>query len=209
MGTDNHDSPTEEFRCLRFAESPEVRSVNCIVWLHGIGERGSDLALVANFGLPAALKESRLSVNADVLCPQLEAGLSWSPDRLVGLLSQLKTEYRAVALVGFSLGAVGVCELIARRGPQTNVHVALAPRTATRVTAAQTGTRLLIFSGEHDPWPESTDFLNEIRLASGVAEMATLPGEGHFISESALVHPKFVEAMALLGITFIWSSNEA
>lgn len=171
-----------------------------IIWLHGIGERGTDLNLVLKYGLPAALAEDRLKTNATVICPQLEADLEWEPRRVAALMSYARTTYSRTALIGFSLGALGVCELLAELGPQSDQHVAIAPRTRRMPFASQLGTRLLSISGEQDPWPSSAAYLQGLRALGAVAEEVILPNEGHFISESALWHSATQASMQRIGI---------
>lgn len=209
MTTDLSASPPENFRLRQFSQGHGTSSTRCMVWLHGSGERGTDLSLVSRYGLPAALTEERLTVSADVICPQLETELPWPPDRLAKLLAGLRERYESLALVGFSLGAVGVCELLARLGPQANVHVAIAPSGHVPVVANQRTTRLLAISGEDDPWLEGAEFLSAVRVKGGEADSAVMHGEGHYISESALAHPTLVAALASIGITFAWRPNEA
>lgn len=117
----------ENFRLLHFPQAAGAKPARCIVWLHGIGERGDDLSLVSRYGLPAALKDGRLTVNADVICPQLEAGRAWSAERLAHLMAGLGKQYEASALLGYSLGADGVCQLLAQLGSQAGIHIAIAP----------------------------------------------------------------------------------
>jgi predicted esterase len=196
--------PPENFRLLTFPQKPCLKSARCMVWLHGIGERGDDLSLVAKYGLPAALKEGRLTVNADVICPQLEAGLTWPAERLASLLGELRKQYEVSALLGYSLGADGVCELLAQLGSQASIHIAIAPAAVVPIVASQAATKFLAISGEDDPWLDADAFLLAVRASGGEADRAVMQGEGHYISESALTHPKFVAALASIGIVFTW-----
>jgi predicted esterase len=197
-----------EFRCLEFRQETGFRGKNAVVWLHGIGERGHELPLVAKYGLPAALLEGRVTADADVICPQLEADMEWEPSRTKELLSGLSAEYSALALIGFSLGGLGVCELLAQYGPRADVHVAIAAQTRRRVTASQTNSNFLSVSGEHDPWHAMAQYIREFQTLGGLGEQVVLPNEGHFISETALKHPKFVSALLSIGISFSWNPKE-
>ncbi|NHQ87353.1 hypothetical protein HA050_14650 [Iodobacter sp. HSC-16F04] len=194
--------PPEDFRLLIFPQKPGAKPARCIVWLHGIGERGDDLSLVSRYGLPAALKEGRLTVNADVICPQLEAGRAWSAERLAHLMAGLGKQYEASALLGYSLGADGVCQLLAQLGSQAGIHIAIAPGASVPIVASQAATRFLVISGEDDPWLDAEAFLQAVRASGGEADSAVMQGEGHFISESALTHPKLVTALASVGIAW-------
>ncbi|AMC36493.1 hypothetical protein [Janthinobacterium sp. B9-8] len=194
--------PSEDFRLLHFSQAAGVKLARCIVWLHGMGERGGDLSLVSKYGLPAALKEGRLTVNADVICPQLEAGLTWSAERIARLMAELRKQYEVSVLLGYSLGADGVCELLAHFGSQASIHIAIAPSASAPIVASQAATRFLVISGEYDPWLDENDFLLAVQASGGEADSAVMQGEGHYISESALVHPKLVTALASIGIAW-------
>ncbi len=195
------------FRCLEFKPESVPRRRNAIVWLHGIGERGNDLPSVAKYGLPAALSQGRVVSDADVICPQLEADLEWDPGRVSELAWSLAKHYETMVVVGFSLGGLGVCELLARCGPVANLHVALAAQTPSEVTAAQAGTQFLSLCGEHDQWPPMAQFVRELRSRGAAPEHAMIPHAGHYISETALQHPMLTHALAGLGIALKWQGN--
>jgi predicted esterase len=187
-----------DFPCLQFGPDDHSRPV--VLWLHGVGERGDDLSLVTMYGLPAALVGRRVITNATVVCPQLESNAEWQPARVHGLLSELKSRYRCATIVGFSLGGLGVCEVLSEYGAVADLHIAIAGRARDLPRANQRDVRFLAISGELDPWPQMPAFVKSVRTLNGEAEEVILAGQGHFISESAFHHPRFQELAASIDL---------
>jgi predicted esterase len=196
---------TGDFECLQFGPDDYARPV--VVWLHGIGERGNDLDLVTRYGLPAALVEHRVTTNASVVCPQLETDAEWQPARVQGLLSELKTRFRCVTLVGFSLGGQGVCDVLSEYGAVADLHVAIAGRARALPRVDQRNVRFLAISGELDPWPQVQAFVECVCTLNGEAQEVILAGQGHFISESGFQHPRFQELAAGIGLQLSISAH--
>lgn len=82
-----------------------------LVFLHGSGERGTDLEAVKMHG-PPKLAARGAAWPVVLVSPQLEAGSSWNPDDLHALVTQLKARMRIdpqrVLATGLSLGGMGV-----------------------------------------------------------------------------------------------------
>jgi predicted esterase len=188
----------QDFPCLQFG--PDDLSRPVVVWLHGIGERGDDLTMVTRYGLPAALIDHRVTTNATVVCPQLESHAEWQPARVLGLLSELKARFRCVAVVGFSLGGQGVCDVLGEYGAVADLHIVIAGRARELPRVDQRDVRFLAISGELDPWPQVQAFVEGVCTLNGEAEEVILAGQGHFISESAFLHPRFQELAAHFGL---------
>jgi predicted peptidase len=83
-----------------------------ILFLHGSGERGGDLALVTRCGLPARL-ERDLELPCFVAAPQCDAGSDWElqADALLALLDDLQARLpidpQRIYLTGLSMGGRG------------------------------------------------------------------------------------------------------
>ena len=98
-----------------------------MLFLHGAGERGSDLAKVTVHGPPKLVKQ-----NADfpfiLVSPQCPAGQVWSDDALLGLLDEVIKKHRVdktrVYLTGLSMGGYGSWSL-GLRNPER--FAAIAP----------------------------------------------------------------------------------
>lgn len=86
-----------------------------ILFLHGAGERGSDLSLVARHGPPRLVAESPAQFPFIVLSPQCAAGAVWDLDTLNALLDEVMERYAVdrdrVYLTGLSMGGYGTFAL--------------------------------------------------------------------------------------------------
>ena len=60
---------TSGFHFIAYQMRDKPVSGAVLIYMHGSGERGDDLALVKRYGLPALLARSEVAVNRTVLCP--------------------------------------------------------------------------------------------------------------------------------------------
>ena len=83
-----------------------------ILFLHGAGERGTNLWIVAKHGPP---KIDIAKKEFIVVSPQCPAGKIWSNDLLLALLDEIETKYAVdahrVYLTGLSMGGFGTWSL--------------------------------------------------------------------------------------------------
>ena len=104
-----------------------------ILFLHGDGERGEDLALVKREGLPRLLEHNR-DFRFVVVAPQCRRREKWSADRLDRLLDHTVETYRVdprrVYATGLSSGAVASLALAARRPDRIAAAAAVSPNRA-------------------------------------------------------------------------------
>jgi predicted esterase len=197
---------------LHFQElAPPVSATSgvAIVHLHGSGERGSDLALVTRYGLPAAVREGRAQVSCPILCPQLEADADWDPARIASFVGSVRQRFSSVVLIGYSLGASGVCQLVAERGAVARLHIAIAGQAPERASAAQEGVQFLAIQGELDEWPRTKGLVSSINALGGEARSVTLSGAGHFVSEEAIAHPVSVALLRAAGVEICFRACES
>lgn len=192
--------PASGFQFLELRPLKGERSGAAIVYLHGSGERGRDLTLVTRYGLPAAISEGRAIANCPIFCPQLEAGAEWEPHRVAAFVRQVRQRHPEVALMGYSLGASGVCSVVAHIGPLAVVHIAIAGQAPDNVIASQEGVQLLAIQGELDTWPDTDRLVPSINERGGRATSVVLPGMGHYVSEEAVAHPACTSMLGAIGI---------
>ncbi len=84
-----------------------------VLFLHGSGERGSDLSALPRQGLPKLAAHEHLPFI--LVAPQVPAGEIWSAEVLAALLDELELTLRVdrdrVYLTGLSMGAFGAWDL--------------------------------------------------------------------------------------------------
>jgi predicted peptidase len=98
-----------------------------ILFLHGAGERGSDLEKVKLQGIPKELSAGR-KLPFIVIAPQCPEGEWWDTQMLIGLLDEVERKWRVdrdrVYLTGLSMGGYGTWALAAE---QPDRFAAIAP----------------------------------------------------------------------------------
>lgn len=81
-----------------------------VVFLHGAGERGTDLELLKKHGPPKLVAAGK-KLPAIVACPQVPEGETWNEHGVKALVDELKKSYRVdgsrVYLTGISMGGFG------------------------------------------------------------------------------------------------------
>ena len=98
-----------------------------ILFLHGSGERGSDIELVTKHGIPKIVKE-KPDFPFIALSPQCPEGTIWRTETVSALLDDIEQEYRVdknrIYLTGLSMGGFGTWELACK---EPNRFAAIAP----------------------------------------------------------------------------------
>lgn len=98
-----------------------------IVFLHGAGERGTDLSKVSVHGPLQYIKEGN-KIDAVILAPQCPEGVYWQPHEVAALVKKVIKENRIdenrVYLTGLSMGGYGVW---ATGGEYPELFAAMAP----------------------------------------------------------------------------------
>jgi predicted peptidase len=155
-----------------------------ILFLHGAGERGADVWLVAKHG-PPKFDTTATNFPFIVVSPQCPSGENWSNDLLMGLLDEVESKYAVdthrVYLTGLSMGGFGTWDLglshpdrfaaiapICGGGEFIKVYVA-----AERQQAALTSLGVWAFHGAKDPvvpLDESQRMVNYLKKV-GVTEV--------------------------------------
>ena len=99
---------------LLFPPAGEAQqSYPLIIFLHGSGERGTDLELVKKWGLPKFVDAGEVALPAYIAAPQCPEDVRWSnvTDALDALLDELLAKHPIdadrVLLTGFSMGGAG------------------------------------------------------------------------------------------------------
>jgi predicted peptidase len=181
---------TEEIRYLLYlpdgyGESRETWPL--LLFLHGAGERGSDLGLVAIHG-PPKLIESGEAFPFIVVSPQQAEGGWWSARSLYRLLEHLMSELRVdrerVYLTGLSMGAFGAFDLAADHPDLFAAIVAISGGEASALLGwcPFMGVPIRVFHGELDevvPARLSREVARQLEGCGNEVELTIYPGVGH------------------------------
>jgi predicted peptidase len=180
-----------------YADEP-TRRWPLIVFLHGSGERGHDLAAVRVHGLPKHL-DAGLRVPAIVVSPQCEPDLDWDPHQLHALLIHLKGSWRIderrVTATGLSMGGAG-CWDWATNHPDDLAGIAPVCGFGRRLRIAQMrSVPVRAYHGLEDtvvPPSASRELVDGLRTAGGQADLTLYPGVGHDAWTPAYADPGLV-----------------
>ena len=157
-----------------------------ILFLHGAGERGDDLARVKVHG-PPKIVETKRDFSFIVVSPQCPSGTWWRTDVMSALLDEIEAKYSVDAdrlyVTGLSMGGFGTWDLGAKT-PQR--FAALAPICGGgRVETAPKLVNIPIwaFHGGKDnivPMRKSEEMVKAIEAAGGTkAKLTVYPEAGH------------------------------
>lgn len=156
-----------------------------ILFLHGSGERGTDLNKVKAWG-PPAIADKDPDFPFIVLAPQLPEDEGWDALALRALLDEAFKKYKVdrsrVYLTGLSLGGYGAWDM-ASRYPQ--YFAAAAPICGGGIARAVGTMRAVptwVFHGMKDdavPEEESARMVAALQAAGGNVKYTVLPEGGH------------------------------
>lgn len=167
-----------------------------ILFLHGAGERGSDLNQVKRHGPPKLAEQKDLPTI--VVSPQCPAGQRWDVVALAGLLDHIEKELRVdpnrIYVTGLSMGGAGTWNLIAH---QPNRFAAAAPicgvgdpATAAKIKHVPIWT----FHGTADravPYAATEKMVAALKDAGSNVKFTTYEGVGHDSWTASYNNPEF------------------
>ncbi len=172
---------------------PEGYSENGEAWplvlfLHGAGERGSDLERVKLHGPPKLIAAGQ-SIPAIVVSPQCPQDQWWNAyaETLLALLDEVTATYNVdadrVYITGLSMGGFGTWDL-ASREPDRFAAAAPICGGGMMISAYRIGTSLPVwaFHGEADsvvPVEESQRMVDAMQRRGGNARLTVYPGVDH------------------------------
>lgn len=146
-----------------------------LLFLHGAGERGDDLDLVAVHGPP---KQAAAGTPLPFLmvAPQCPAGSwwTWQTDALLALLTEIIDSYPVAAdrvyLTGLSMGGIGAWDLAARRPDLFAAVVPICGDGRRYLVPGLTSTPIWAFHNSDDPLVPvqgTLDLVEGVREAGG------------------------------------------
>ena len=156
-----------------------------ILFLHGAGERGTDLNKVKAYGPPKIVAEGR-DMPFIIVSPQVPERATWDPDALDALLDDLIKGYAVdqdrVYLTGVSMGGAGTWRL-ASAYPERFAAIAPIcgwgdPGMARRIGSIPTW----VFHGAKDdvvPLRASQEMVDALKQAGNEPKFTIYPETGH------------------------------
>jgi predicted peptidase len=167
-----------------------------ILFLHGSGQRGSNLQAVKKHGLPKEV-ETKRDFPFIVISPQCPNGREWSSEYLGELLDDIISHYRVdpdrVYLTGMSMGGYGVWDL-ASRYPEKFAAIAPVCGGGNSARAARLrGVPAWVFHGARDnevPLAEAQAMVNALKRAGGTVKFTIYPKAGHKCWEETYRNPE-------------------
>jgi predicted peptidase len=167
-----------------------------LIFLHGKGERGTDLELVKKNGPPNFIEEKPdfPFIMISPLCPE---GEYWSIDALDALLTKILKKYRIdedrVYLTGLSMGGFGTWEF-ATKHPER--FAAIAPVCGggdTHRIEQLINVPVWAFHGAKDdvvPMERSIDMVNALNSCGGNARLTIYPEANHNSWDTTYSNPE-------------------
>ncbi len=164
-----------------------------ILFLHGAGERGTNLSKVAVHG-PPKIVTSKPELPFVVVSPQCPNGQTWSDDVLLALLEEVTKKYKVdqsrIYLTGLSMGGFGTWSLGLRHPDR---FAALAPICGggtilsallpdDEIKARLKTLPIWVFHGAKDPvvkLEESERLVNALKRAGNNAKLTVYPEANH------------------------------
>lgn len=172
-----------------------------VLFLHGMGERGSDTSLVKVHGLPARI-EAGEPFPFIMAAPQCPLTATWPEmvEDLNALLDHLLATYRVdprrVYLTGLSMGGYGTWYL-ASRYPERFAAIAPICGGGLRWMAERLKNMpIWVFHGDADtvvPISESQKMVDALRTAGSKVRFTVYPGVGHDSWTATYANPELYD----------------
>ncbi|CAN5510079.1 prolyl oligopeptidase family serine peptidase [soil metagenome] len=170
-----------------------------ILFLHGSGERGYDLAKIKTHGLPPYL-DTQKDFPFIVVSPQCPEHQYYDNDQLIVLLNEIQRKYRVdssrVYLTGLSMGGWGAWQLACAHPER---FAAVAPVSGWGLEDLAENMKDLpvwAFHGADDkavPLDWDQRMINEVKKAGGDPKFTIYPGMGHNIWKKTYENPELYE----------------
>lgn len=165
---------------------PKGDTYPLLLFLHGSGERGSDLKHVGDHGLPDILR--RLPEATLVLAPQCPEDLRWT-DHLAQLgaileetIANFPVDPKRVYLTGLSMGGQGAWYLAAKTPERFAATVPICGRSNPAAAQRLKSLPIWVFHGDKDdtvPLSESERMVAALHEVGSDAKLTIFPDVAH------------------------------
>jgi predicted peptidase len=177
-------------------DKDKAKQWTLVVFLHGAGERGSDVQVVRKTGLTQTI-EQRGAIPYLMVAPQCPANAWWNVGTLDKFLDQVLADYRVdkkrVVLTGLSMGGFGTWAWSVEHPER---FAGLAPICAggkTDKAAALKGIPIWAFHGDADPTVKlaaGQAMVDAAKAAGADVKFTVYPGVGHNSWGKAYAEPE-------------------
>ena len=156
-----------------------------ILFLHGAGERGDDLARVEVHGPPKIVKQGG-HFEFIVVSPQCPRGLWWNDKKLMELLDKVIASHSVdtdrLYLTGLSMGGFGTWQLASEYPNKFAAIVPICGGGKPERTVNLKNVPVWVFHGAKDPAvaiAKSEEMVNALRECGGDVKFTVYPDAGH------------------------------
>lgn len=158
-----------------------------VLFLHGSGERGSDLELVKKHG---PMKEiaggKRKGLPFVIIAPQCPERRSWDVDELIGLLNEVEKKFRIDRnrefVSGLSMGGYGTWALLAAQPKRFAGAIPICGGGDPKAASTFAKVPIWVIHGDKDPavpFQQSVDMVNALKAAGGDPIFTQVVGGTH------------------------------
>ncbi len=175
-----------------------------ILFLHGAGERGTDVSKVKTHGPPKLLKDGKTDLPLKdfiVISPQCALGRWWQPYEVLALLDHMLKELKhadagRVYLTGISMGGFGTWEIATIASDR---FAAIAPICGGGNPLLAPSLRKMptwAFHGDKDklvPVERSIEMVEALKKAGNDARLTRYPDAGHDSWTESYNNPELYE----------------
>jgi predicted peptidase len=163
----------------------QKESLPLLLFLHGSGERGTDLQLVKKHG-PPKLIEAGKQLPFIVVSPQCPEGQWWQPVELTALLDEIVEKYKVdqdrIYVTGLSMGGFGTWSLAAYTPHRFAAIAPICGGGETYWTERFSHLPAWVFHGAKDkgvPLRRSEEMVESLKKHDGNVKLTVYPEAGH------------------------------
>ena len=170
-----------------------------VLFLHGSGERGSDLELVKKHGPPKLIHEGK-EFPFIVVSPQCPKDISWEPIYLNALLDDVVSKHKVdkdrIYVTGLSMGGFGTWSLAAATPDRFAAIAPVCGGGETRWARRLAHLPAWVFHGEKDkavPVRLSQEMVDALKEKGGEPKLTIYPEAEHDSWTETYNNPEFYE----------------
>jgi predicted peptidase len=156
-----------------------------VFFLHGAGERGSDVNMVRQNGIPKLVEEGQ-SFPFIVVAPQCPEGKWWDPEILYPLIQEILFKYKIdkkrIYLTGLSMGGFGTWDLAYAHPELFAAIVPICGGAYPYMAEKMKDIPAWVFHGAKDnivPLIRSQEMVDALKKEGGNVKFTVYPDAGH------------------------------